>query len=370
MTLSTEQAKKSTCALFQSTLFLKMLYILFMNRYEHFQQALREEAFRKKIRIAFHLTLLSSLLLFAIFAYSYSWPLTIDFLTRDVFEYGTVTLYTYTIYALHIKNKHFAIRLVSVFLMICSLIVLAYYKNSERFGSISEHVFDDLMSYLGFGLLLFLSFIYVDNIHIFLNRKYHDIQKTLKDAESQLLRQQFNPHFLFNALNSVYSMALNQHPKTADTILTFSAMMRYLSDEATTEKVTLKHEIDFISSYIEMEKIRFGENAKISFTLKDSIDNYMIEALLLITLIENAFKHGFYTNNADSYVHIHIEIKEAILHLNVKNGLYPNQENQRTGKGLVILRKRLDLSYEKKYTLSCQKKEAFFEAHLTLDLSE
>ena len=341
-----------------------------MNRYENFQQALRAEAFRRKIRFAFHLTLLTSLLLFAIFAYSYEWPLTLDFLTRDVFEYGMVSLYAYIIYALHLKNKRLTIRLISVFLMICSLTVLAYYKNIERFGSIAGHVFDDLMSYLGFGLLLFLSFIYIDNIHIFLNRKYHDIQKTLKDAENQLLRQQFNPHFLFNALNSVYSMALNHHPKTADTILTFSAMMRYLSDEATSEKVPLKHEIDFLKSYIDLEKIRFGKNSKISFTLKSSVDNYMIESLLLITLIENAFKHGFYTNNADSYVHISIEIKENILNLNVKNSLGPIDENQRRGKGLDILRKRLDLSYEKKYTLSCQKYEDFFEARLSLDLSE
>jgi LytS/YehU family sensor histidine kinase len=167
-------------------------------------------------------------------------------------------------------------------------------------------------------------------------------------------------------------MSLKNHPKTSDTILKLSGMMRYLTDDTNIPHVKLSQELNFIQEYISIEKIRFGEKSNIEFTINGDPIGKEIEPLLFITLVENAFKHGFYTNDQSAFVHITLHITDTIAEFSIENSIQPKQhfqKEERIGKGLDILKKRLKLSYPKNSKLTLIKKDAVYLAKLKIHFS-
>lgn len=220
-------------------------------------------------------------------------------------------------------------------------------------------------------IFLFL-FYFFDNINQFINNSHEKTKKALKEAEHQLLRQQFNPHFLYNAFNSLYSMSLQNNPKTSDSILKLSSMMRYLTDDISPSGNLLKQEFKFIKDYIEIEKIRFGEKAKIGFDIIGEVEHQIIEPLILINLVENAFKHGFYTNNSNAFVDIKATVDQSNLSFSVRNSCFKKQhfqESERLGKGIDLLKKRLDLVYPHNAVLTCKQTNEEYVSVLNINLS-
>lgn len=346
-----------------------------MITYQEFTQILTKAKVKNRIRFGFHFLLLGTFLFLYVPSYNFNWPLEFpDFFFRDVFEYGLISLFVYILY--FVKGKETFIRRISVllpigFLMLISIITLAYFKNKDissiefNFGNL----FGDVMQYIGFGGVLFVSFIMLDNIDYIFNSRYSKIKKALNSAHNQLLRQQFHPHFLFNALNSIYSMSLNNHPSTSDTILKLSGMMRYITDEVYIAQIPLERELKFLQEYIAIEKIRFGEKANIQLEVEGSVKGKFIEPLLLIPLVENAFKHGFYINHPDSFVQIKLKMNRDTLRFAIQNSILPKEPNRyenREGKGLDNLRDRLRLTYRKTSKLSLFVKENIFIAELEL----
>jgi len=225
---------------------------------------------------------------------------------------------------------------------------MAIVKMKRKDFQYDYMVFEDFTSYIGIAFIFIALFYVFKNLNLFLNNSYFKTQKALLESEQQLLRQQFNPHFLYNAFNSLYSMSLQNNPNTPDSILKLSGMMRYLTDNSNSSLSFIKHEIKFITDYIEIEKIRFGQNANIIFEHKNLKKDTLLEPLLLIPLVENAFKHGFYTNNKNNFVKIKASIENEVLIFSVSNRTAPKQHFQsqdRKGKGLENLRKRLNISY-------------------------
>ncbi|MEO7524328.1 MAG: histidine kinase, partial [Ferruginibacter sp.] len=115
-------------------------------------------------------------------------------------------------------------------------------------------------------------------------------------AELSLLKAQVNPHFLFNTLNNMYSLAVMKDEKTPESIMKLSNIMRYVTDEATENFVPLTNEANFISDYVELQRLRLGSKVKLDFAINGNLFDKVIAPLLLISFIENVFKYGISTN--------------------------------------------------------------------------
>lgn len=326
----------------------------------------------KRIKLIFHILFFSTIGCILFFGYSYSIDVFFskDFFTRDIFEIILVTLTTYLYYYKIFTNNTFL--RVKIKWLLFNIFLFSITAINKEWLSMHQSIINTFMTlsqYVGFSAILFFVLWLIDNVDFLIYENYFEIKKMLKEAESKLLRQQLNPHFLFNAFNSLYSLSLQNNPKTPDTILKLSEMMRYITDELFVSKVKLSRELRFIENYLAIEKIRFGENSNINYKFSGDISNLIIEPLLLITLVENAFKHGFHTN--DAFVTISATTKNHFFLFTVENSMIPEYslgKRHRKGKGLNNLKKRLQLSYPKKHELLIQNKGNIHLTELKLNL--
>ena len=198
-------------------------------------------------------------------------------------------------------------------------------------------------------------------------RKEEMQQKQLA-TELNLLRSQVNPHFLFNTLNGIYSMALVQDEKTPDSVMKLSRIMRYTLEESQTEKVPLNKEIEFINSYIDLQKLRANDKLHVTFIVEGNTDFVQIAPLLFIPFIENAFKYGV-SAHSDSDIHIHITCVNQQLYFSCSNSIFSAQKIKKgTGTGISNVKRRLELLYENNHALKINKQENYFQVELYIRL--
>ncbi|MFY7936062.1 MAG: sensor histidine kinase [Flavobacterium sp.] len=190
--------------------------------------------------------------------------------------------------------------------------------------------------------------------------------------ELDYLKSQVNPHFLFNVLNSIYSTVIDTEPQAAQIILKLSAMMRYSLYETNSDRVELNREIQFIKDYIELERIRHQKKSKISFTLEGNPANLQIPPLMLISFVENAFKHGVNTTIKQSWVDVRLEIIESTLIFKISNSrpVKAINEPQNGGIGIINIKKRLEMIYPKKHSLTISSTPETYEVCLKITLIE
>jgi two-component system LytT family sensor kinase len=189
-------------------------------------------------------------------------------------------------------------------------------------------------------------------------------------TEIKYLRAQINPHFLFNTLNNLYGLSLERSEKTPEIILKLSQIMDYMLYESNDLKVYLKKDINNIENYIDIERIRQGNNAEILLEVKGEITNQVIVPLILLPLVENAFKHGVNTIIRGAYMHVAIAVNGADLEINVKNNFKKSgDEEYRDGIGLSNLQQRLDLFYPNAHTMKVDAFNDDYHVNLKLRLS-
>lgn len=177
-------------------------------------------------------------------------------------------------------------------------------------------------------------------------------QKDSNFFQLRYLRSQLNPHFLFNTLNSIYSLSLQRSDKTPEMVIKLADIMRYLIYECNEEKILLDKEIGFIRNYIEIEKIRY--KADIRFTIEGPTTGIMIEPFLFISFIENGFKHALDNSFAEPFIYINLKTEEGQITLNVINSTNADLETQAkriNGKGISHSRSLLELLYPDAYAL-------------------
>lgn len=198
-----------------------------------------------------------------------------------------------------------------------------------------------------------------------------EIDKERISNELSFLKQQVNPHFLFNAINSIYSLSLSGNPSASDAILKLSSIIRYMLYETDRKFVTLKNEIEIIEDYIELQKLRITEKVKLTFQVSGDSGPYSIAPLLLIPLIENAFKHGI-DNVSNSFIDINIEIKEDALNLRIRNSIISRTETntEKSGIGIKNIIRRLELLYPKAHTFNSSRDDGYFLVILRLALKK
>ncbi len=215
---------------------------------------------------------------------------------------------------------------------------------------------------------IFLSTTVKFTIYWFRNeRTQRDLENQRLTAELSFLKSQINPHFLFNSLNSIYSLAYQRSETTPDAILKLSEIMRYMLYECNDNKVSLEKELQYLQNYIDLQKIRFGEKAYIDFKISGRVDGQKIVPLLLIAFIENAFKHGV-ANNASSPIQILIEVDDSRLHFFAQNKKHNNNRDNQGGIGLINVTRRLDLLYPESYKLNIINQPDIYSVELQLSL--
>lgn len=197
------------------------------------------------------------------------------------------------------------------------------------------------------------------------------LQRDNLTLELNALKAQINPHFLFNTLNNIYSLALQKSDQTADMVLRLSDMMRYVLYECNSGAVALEREVEFMSNYVELERIRHGKHVSINFTLSGDTGDKKIEPLLLIPLVENSFKHGINAQMENSYVNIQFEVNDHTVRLSVENSIPANGTlmKEKGGIGLDNVRKRLELIYPGNHRLEISPFKNRYLVTLQLNLS-
>ncbi len=192
---------------------------------------------------------------------------------------------------------------------------------------------------------------------------------TLKNekAKTELLhlKSQVNPHFFFNMLNNLYGLVGTDAKKAQDLILKLSDMMRYSIYEGEKDLVTLEEEVEYLKNYIELHKMRYRKTIDIKFT-NDISENHKVMPLLFIILLENAFKHGVENLRKDAFVYVHISTQGDNIQFTVENNFDPSEVPEKSGIGLKNLKRRLELGYLNKHSLSFTSTNEIYKAELTI----
>ncbi|MGQ7852734.1 sensor histidine kinase [Pedobacter sp. WC2501] len=194
------------------------------------------------------------------------------------------------------------------------------------------------------------------------------------DANLNFLKSQINPHFLFNALNTLFGTALQENAeRTGEGIQKLGDMMRFMLHENTQDKISLTREVEYLNNYIDLQKLRTSRSAdiRIDTHIEEQLNNLQITPMLLIPFIENAFKHGI-SLQQPSYIKITLQTKEKTLYFDVSNSIYIKADNDpeklKSGIGLENVKQRLSLLYYGKHELIIRESANEFFVHLTLTL--
>lgn len=200
------------------------------------------------------------------------------------------------------------------------------------------------------------------------NKLEYLIYKNRKmEAEMMLLRQQINPHFLFNILNSIYNHSLQKSDDVAPMISRLSDMLRYQLEVSDLSVIPLKREVNFIENYLSFEEERLPQNITLSYSESIKKWDFQIPPNTLITLIENCFKHGI-SLEKDAFISINLHLIDDVLTLETSNTL-PKQKSQKTTKtGLKNLRQRLEYKFHNRFSLTETITKDIYNSKLILHL--
>lgn len=205
-----------------------------------------------------------------------------------------------------------------------------------------------------------------------LNLKLAKIEQQKLEAELKTLKGQLNPHFLFNSLNNIYSLALTKSDKVPELILKLSDLMRHIIYESKENFISLNKELEFVTNFVALQKIRTPENVKINFTFNGKIPDARVAPLLFEPFIDNAFKHGLPNAEKTDFINIefNFDLPGTLFFLIENNYEQVDKWNKKnSGIGIENVKKRLKLLYTKKeYELKVEKTDRIFSVSLRLKL--
>lgn len=200
-------------------------------------------------------------------------------------------------------------------------------------------------------------------------REEEELKQRQMESELSYLKQQINPHFLFNALNSIYSLVISNANDAGDAVLKLSAILRYMLYETDKPTVSLKDETDMIWDYLALQKLKSTGVTKVNFNLSGDVVNKKIPPLVLIPFIENAFKYGS-DNVHESFIDISVDVTEDKLYFDIRNSVVcPDKKRSADGGiGIANIRRRLEIMYPDKYFLSTQQQDNIYCVSLQIPL--
>lgn len=291
--------------------------------------------------------------------------LTTMMITRYVFrkyyvrkKYGQLLLSTIVLFALFIVLRY-ALEEV----LMPSLFQIRNYNPTTAF---KYYVLDNLY-YAAVNILLgFLVFLL--DYQVGAQKKASLLVQQTKEAELAFLRSQISPHFLFNSLNNIYALSYKKSDKTPEAILKLSELIRYMLYEKK-ELVLLTKEWDYVTHYISLQQLRYDYPLPITMMNKGDLTGVQIPPYLLIPFVENAFKHGDFSDPSVP-LYINIEVQGNNLNLRVVNKIVQQQQKSKEGGiGLENVQRRLALLYPHQHSLDLQEQDGTFSIRLNIQLA-
>ncbi|UYZ61180.1 sensor histidine kinase [Hymenobacter latericus] len=192
-------------------------------------------------------------------------------------------------------------------------------------------------------------------------------ENSLMAANLAFLKSQINPHFLFNSLNFLYSQVYPHSDSAARGILLLSDLMRYALQDDHNGKVMLTEEVQHLQNYIALNQLRFNQQLQVDFAVRGSVEYRMILPLVLITFVENCFKHGELADPANPVL-IRLSVEQDRLTFQTRNKIRRGPKEKSTGIGLVNTRRRLDMVYPNRHNLHVAEDAGFYTCTLTMEL--
>jgi sensor histidine kinase YesM len=310
-----------------------------------------------------------------------SQPGKIDYIYSSLFH-ATLIPAVYINLRLLLKwfDKGLALYLSAVTLLIAS----GTWLNYSFFQYWSQKIFPDyfFISYFSFGQvsLFFIIYIIITSLLHFskswftvneLQRRLLESQKQKAQIELKALKAQINPHFFFNTLNSIYSMALDKDDRLPVTVLQLSDLMRYFLYESKEDFIPLEKELVVLNNYIALQRIRSGKELEVEIRTEGEILKQQIAPLLLITFLENAFKHGAKGSTGPAYIRMLLQAEDQQLNFRLENNTgtigEPGSNNYK-GVGLENVKRQLELLYPGKHQLTVSEQAHSFVVRLQLTL--
>ncbi|MEX0362225.1 MAG: sensor histidine kinase [Allomuricauda sp.] len=204
---------------------------------------------------------------------------------------------------------------------------------------------------------------------VLMQRQKEEKENLQKDMELTYLKEQVNPHFLFNSLNSIYALSRQQSTETPEVVMQLSELMRYQLESAKKDTVLLKEELEFIENYLLLEEKRLSKRCTIEFSIDGDVLGLKMAPMLLIPFVENAIKHGAQSTNEQSMIAVSALIKTNTLYFQITNSKPKTQvATKRKGLGLENVKRRLKLLYPNSHTLEIRDAEKAYHVNLSIQL--
>jgi LytS/YehU family sensor histidine kinase len=205
-------------------------------------------------------------------------------------------------------------------------------------------------------------------------RVAENLERINMETELKYLKTQINPHFLFNSLNSLYALTLQKSDSAPELVLKLSEILRYVLYDGSERWVSLEKEVNYLKSYLDLEKIRNGDRLELEFNINGDPKTKQVAPMLFLTFLENSFKHGINQKAEGGFVKIDMNIGEEDLLFSIQNSKPEKKEKRINGKsggiGLENIRKRLTLLYPGRHNLNISDDGEKYSVELSLQLKD
>lgn len=198
-----------------------------------------------------------------------------------------------------------------------------------------------------------------------LSRKEVEVEKN--KAELALYKAQINPHFLFNTLNSLYSLVLTHSDKAESAFIMFSNILKYMYTQTNTDTIPVSNEIDYIRQYVDLQSLRLNKHTRVILETDTDDEQILIPPMVLITFVENAFKYGT-SSDKDCTISIRIQVKGGHLLFETENTVMREKQVDTPAFGIENCRRRLNLLYPDRFTLHARREGHLFKTKLMIHL--
>jgi hypothetical protein len=265
--------------------------------------------------------------------------------------------------------------------LICVLSRFLIVKVAEPLAGIAPNAFETNLEILTdlpkllcnyffsiFSLALAFMFVKLLKDQMEIQKRALTLEKQKAEAELKLLKSQLNPHFLFNTLNNIYSLSLSNSPVTSTSIGRLSEILDYILYHCNSLYVPLSGEIMLLNNYIGLEKLRYDERLKVDFKC-NADQNIEIAPLILLSIVENAFKHGAGNDIGEPVIRIELNADEKLFSFKVVNSFQPKNPVSQGSIGLPNLKQQLELIYPQKHKLEITQTDTLFTVTLAIYLS-
>ena len=314
-------------------------------------------------------------------------PYFIKFLFYVIFQATAVYFNLYFLIPRYLEKSRFAVYiafLATTIIFTAALIVTGYYASSLLSGQTMEQLYDLKKNYFSYFFLVnslpstVASNTLAMSIKLAKNwlqtqRRQQLLEKEKLETELKFLKNQFNPHYLFNTINSIFFLIHKNPDRASASLAKFSELLRYQLYECNDLQISLDKETGYLENFIELEKLRQNNNMEISVNLNQTRGNdALIAPFILMTFVENAFKHVSKHTCKPNWIKIDLLLRQQQLQLIVCNSAAPGEQTAMPyygGIGLENVQRRLDLIYPGKYQLDIENKGETFETRLILQLT-